>query len=214
MFPRIGIWRWPSLLVQTNKFDVLFWTTILPVLLFNRWVASISVVDQNHFSLLIVSKVELLAFIGDWSLGEDHLVVLDGDLAIVSAMGQLANSLSMLSLHSHGRFLVQIVSHKTIVFALITTCKIYFLMLLWYLDTLNWLRLKLLHLIVTVRLLEQKWGHISDVGLMQKVVCQTRFMLRFFRDGWLLFGLHLLQQGTNWFCFVVVSLLLVASPLV
>jgi len=89
-------------------------------------------------------------------LGEDHLVVLDGDLAIVSAMGQLANSLSMLSLNSHGRFLVQIVSHKTIVFALITTCKIYFLMLLWYLDTLNWLRLKLLHLIVTVRLLEQK----------------------------------------------------------
>lgn len=154
MFPRIGIWRWPSLLVQTNKLDVLFWTTILPVLLFYCGIAPVSIVDQNHFSLLIVSKVELLAFIGDWSLGEDHLVVLDGDLAIVSAMGQLANSLSMFSLNSHGRFLVQIVSHKTIVFALITTCKIYFSVLLWYLDTLNWLRLvKPLHLIVTVRLL-------------------------------------------------------------
>lgn len=44
---------------------MLFWTVILPVLLFTGCVAPVSVVDMNHFSFLIVSKVELLALISD-----------------------------------------------------------------------------------------------------------------------------------------------------
>jgi len=92
---------------------------------------------MNHFTLLTISKV----LVCNRSLRDDHFVVLNGDLASVSPMGQLAYSLSMFSLNSHGRFLVQIISRQIIFIAHIAICIANFSLLLRYQDTSNWLKL-------------------------------------------------------------------------